>query len=54
MFRNYTEINPNYDEKRLIHIIDSAAEKELLSNNFEYKINNDLNFIKNLEPKLKK
>ena len=25
LFRNYTEINPNYDEKRLIHIIDSAA-----------------------------
>ena len=54
LFRNYTEINPNYDEKRLIHIIDSAEEKELLLNNFEYKINNDLNFIKNFEPKLKK
>ena len=54
IFQNYTEINPNYNEKRLIHIINSAEEKKSLSNNFGYKINNDLNFIKNFEPNLKK
>ena len=54
IFQNYTEIDPGYDEKRLIHVINSADEKESLSNNFDYKINNDLNSIKELEPNLKK
>ena len=54
IFQNYTEIDPNYNEKRLIHIIDSSEEKKSLLDNFEGKIISDLNSIKDFEPKLKK
>jgi len=54
IFQNYTEIDPNYNEKRLIHIIDSSEEKKSLLDNFEGKVISDLNSIKDFEPKLKK
>ena len=54
IFQNYTEIDPNYNEKRLIHIINSAEEKKSLLDNFEGKVISDLNSIKDFEPKLKK